>query len=82
MLKILHRRTADGRVRRLLQPTPTDNVILRRRSADGRVRRILRSTAASEVAVSAVAPAAFESLARRLATMPRRSRGSRWKGVA
>jgi len=64
MSKILHRRTADGRVRRLLQPTPTDSVILRRRSADGRVRRILRSAAASEVAVSAVAPAAFESLAR------------------
>jgi hypothetical protein len=64
MSKILHRRTADGRVRRLLQPTPTDGVILRRRTADGRVRRILRSAAASEVAVSAVGPAAFESLAR------------------
>jgi len=64
MSKILHRRTADGRVRRLLQPTPTDSVILRRRSADGRVRRILRSAGASEVAVSAVATAAFESLAR------------------
>ena len=64
MSKILHRRTADGRVRRLVQPTPTDGVILRRRTADGRVRRILRSAAASEAAVSAVAPAAFESLAR------------------
>jgi hypothetical protein len=64
MSKILHRRTADGRVRRLLQPTSTDGVILRRRTADGRVRRILRSAAASQVAVSAVAPAAFESLAR------------------
>ena len=64
MSKILHRRTADGRVRRLLQPTPTDGIILRRRTADGRVRRILRSAAASEVAVSAVVPAAFESLAR------------------
>jgi hypothetical protein len=64
MSKILHRRTADGRVRRLLRPTPTDGVILRRRTADGRVRRILRPAAASEVAVSAVAPVAFESLAR------------------
>jgi hypothetical protein len=64
MSKILHRRTADGRVRRLVQPTQTDGVILRRRTANGRVRRILRSAGASEVAVSAVAPAAFESLAR------------------
>jgi hypothetical protein len=38
--------------------------ILRRRTADGRVRRILRSAAASAVAVSAVTPAAVESLAR------------------
>jgi hypothetical protein len=64
MSKILHRRTADGRVRRLLQPTSTDGVILRRRTTDGRVRRILRSAAASQVAISIVAPAAFESLAR------------------
>jgi hypothetical protein len=64
MSKILHRRAADGRVRRLLQPTPAAVVILRRRTADGRVRRILRSAAASEVAVSAVALAAFEALAR------------------
>src|SRR5262249_32160297 len=70
MSKILHRRTADGRVRRLLQPTPTDNVILRRRSTDGRVRRIPRSAAASEVAVSAVAPATFESLARQAGDNP------------
>ena len=49
MSKILHRRSADGRVRRLLQPTPADGVILRRRTADGRVRRILRSAAASKV---------------------------------
>jgi hypothetical protein len=66
MSKILQRRTADGRVRRLLQPAPTDGVILRRRTADGRIRRILRSAASSEVAVSTVAPAAFESLARQV----------------
>src|SRR5271156_2283905 len=64
MSKILRRRTADGRVRRLLEPSPTVTVILRRRTADGRVRRILRAAAASAVPVSIITPAALESLAR------------------
>ena len=64
MSKILRRRTADGRVRRLLEPSPTLTVILRRRTADGHVRRIVRAAAGSAVPVSAIAPATFESLAR------------------
>jgi hypothetical protein len=64
MSNIFRRRTADGRVRRLLQPTPTVNLIVRRRTPDGRVRRILRSTSRSAVGVSVTTPAAFESLAR------------------
>ena len=64
MSKILRRRTADGRVRRLLEPSPTLTVILRRRTADGHVRRILRAAAGSAVPVSVIAPAALESLAR------------------
>lgn len=63
MSKILRHRTADGRVRRLLQPTPTLNVILRRRTAEGRVRRILRSATGSAAGVSVITPAALESLA-------------------
>ena len=63
MPKILRRRAAEGRARRLLQPTPTVNLILRRRTPDGRVRRILRSAAASAAAVSVITPAALESLA-------------------
>ena len=64
MSKILRRRTADGRVRRLLEPSPTVTVILRRRTADGRVRRILGAAAGSAVPVSVITPAALESLAR------------------
>jgi len=63
MSKILRHRTADGRVRRLLEAAPTVNVILRRRTADGRVRRILRSATGSAVGVSVTTPAALESLA-------------------
>src|SRR5271167_5173037 len=64
MSKILRHRAADGRIRRLLQPTATVSVILRRRTADGRVRRILRSTAGSAIGVSVITAATFESLAR------------------
>ena len=64
MSNIFRRRTADGRVRRLLQPTPTVNFILRRRTPDGRVRRIVRSASGPAVGVSITTPAAFESLAR------------------
>jgi hypothetical protein len=64
MSEIFRRRAADGRVRRLLQPTPTVNPILRRRTPDGRVRRILRSASGSAVGVSVTTPAALESLAR------------------
>jgi hypothetical protein len=64
MSKILRHRMADGRVRRLLLPTPTVNLILRRRTPDGRVRRILRLTSGSAVDVSVTTPAALESLAR------------------
>jgi hypothetical protein len=64
MSNIFRRRTADGRVRRLLQPTPTVKLILRRRTPDGRVRRIVRSTSRSAVGVSVTTHAAFESLAR------------------
>ena len=64
MSNIFRRRTANGRVRRLLQPTATVNLILRRRMPDGRVRRILRSAFRSAVSVSVTTPAAFESLAR------------------
>jgi hypothetical protein len=63
MSEILRRRTADGRVRRLLQPTPAFSVILRRRTPDGRVRRILRSAAASPAAVSVITSATLKSLA-------------------
>lgn len=62
MSKILRHRTADGRIRRLLQPPATVNVILRRRTADGRVRRILRSATGSAVDVSVITPAGIESL--------------------
>ena len=64
MSKTLRRRTADGRVRRLLQPMQTVNLILRRRTPDGRVRRILRSASGSAVGVSVTTPAVLESLAR------------------
>jgi hypothetical protein len=64
MSEIFRRRAADGRVRRLLQPTPTVNPILRRRTPNGRVRRILRSASGSAVGVSVTTPAALESLAR------------------
>jgi len=64
MSNILRRRTADGRVRRLLEPSPTVTVMLRRRTADGRVRRILRTAAVSAVPVSIITPAVLESLAR------------------
>jgi hypothetical protein len=64
MSKILRHRMADGRVRRLLLPTPTVSLILRRRTPDGRVRRILRSTSGSAVDVSVTTPAALESLVR------------------
>lgn len=63
MSKILRHRTADGRLRRLLQPTPTVSVILRRRTADGRVRRILLSAAGSAVGVSVITPTVLEALA-------------------
>jgi hypothetical protein len=63
MSEILRHRTADGRVRRLLQPNPIVSVILRRRTADGRVRRILRSAATSAVTVSVIAPTTLETLA-------------------
>jgi hypothetical protein len=62
MSKILRRRTADGRIRRRLEPGPTVTVILRRRTADGRIRRTLRYAAASATSVNVVAPAALESL--------------------
>ena len=64
MSNIFRCRTADGRVRRLLKPTPTVNFILRRRTPDGRVRRIVRSASGSAVGVSVTTPAALESLAR------------------
>jgi hypothetical protein len=64
MSKIIRHRTADGHVRRVLQPTLTVNLILRRRTSDGGVRRIVRSTSGSAVGVSLSAPAAIESLAR------------------
>ena len=64
MTKILRHRSADGRVRRLLQPTPTVNLILRRRTQDGRVRRIVRSASGSAVGVTVTTPAALEALAR------------------
>jgi hypothetical protein len=64
MTEIFRHRSADGRVRRLLQPTSTVNLILRRRTPDGRVRRIVQSTSGSAVGVSVTTPAAFESLAR------------------
>ena len=64
MSNIFRRRTADGRVRRLLKPTPTVNFILRRRTPDRRVRRIVRSASGSAVGVSVTTPAALESLAR------------------
>jgi hypothetical protein len=64
MTKILRHRSADGRVRRLLQATPTVNLILRRRTPDGRVRRIVRSASGSAVGVSVTTPVALESLAR------------------
>jgi len=64
MTKILRHRSADGRVRRLLQPTPTVNLILRRRTPDGRVQRIVRSASGSAVGVSVTTPAVLESLAR------------------
>jgi hypothetical protein len=64
MSDIFRRRAADGRVRRLLQPTPTVSLILRRRTPDGRVRRLLRSASGSAVGVSVTTPAALEILAR------------------
>lgn len=64
MSKILRRRAADGRARRLLQPTPNIVIIERRRTADGRVRRIFRSADRSPVNVSITTPAAVESCAR------------------
>jgi hypothetical protein len=64
MSDIFRRRAADGRVRRLLQPTPNVTLILRRRTPDGRVRRILRSASGSAVGVSVTTPAALETLAR------------------
>ena len=64
MSDIFRRRAADGRVRRLLQPTPTVSLILRRRTPDGRVRRILRSASGSAVGVSVTTPVALETLAR------------------
>jgi hypothetical protein len=64
MSKILRRRTADGRARRLLHPTPNIMIIERRRTTDGRVRRIFRSPDRSPVNLSITTPAAVESLAR------------------
>src|ERR1700757_907834 len=64
MSDIFRRRAADGRVRRLLQPTPTVSLILRRRTPDGRVRRLLRSASGSAVGVSVTTPVALETLAR------------------
>ena len=64
MSDILRRRAADGRVRRLLQPTPTVSLILRRRTPDARARRILRSASGSAVGVSVTTAVALETLAR------------------